>query len=443
MNKHRFNLKSLVAIFLVFVTTLAIFVSNAYNDYSIDLNKHTYRRLMPAADVAPNTFLPYLILKHQTLSFNKIVKNLRQFGDNKEIPYFLVMRNGNFYSAYPIITGLFALPFYVVPIILNKIPNLETPLNLLKVLFVGRIAASFYAALSVSVMYLILKEIYKNKGSNIWIFAFTAFYALGTNTWSVASRGLWQHTISQLIISVAVLLLIKGVAAPAKPQLFGLIGFVLGLAVLTRPTNIVLAIVVTVYMLVERRKQFISFLLPVGICAALFFFYNRAIFGSPFIEGYGARGDFDWSTPLTESLLGFAISPARSFLFISPPLILAYYTIYKTFKDKKFKSGFNTIYRYLGTAFILSLLLFAKWYTWDGAPAFGYRMLSDFLPIIGLLTFETIVVMKRWGTVLIIVLMIYSIYIHDNAVFNRKSRCSPEHNWSFYCLSPPSRKAEY
>ena len=307
----------------------------------------------------------------------------------------------------------------------------------------GRIAASFYAALSVSVMYLILKEIYKNKGSNIWIFAFTAFYALGTNTWSVASRGLWQHTISQLIISVAVLLLIKGVAAPAKPQLFGLIGFVLGLAVLTRPTNIVLAIVVTVYMLVERRKQFISFLLPVGICAALFFFYNRAIFGSPFIEGYGARGDFDWSTPLTESLLGFAISPARSFLFISPPLILAYYTIYKTFKDKKFKSGFNTIYRYLGTAFILSLLLFAKWYTWDGAPAFGYRMLSDFLPIIGLLTFETIVVMKRWGTVLIIVLMIYSIYIHDNAVFNRKSRCSPEHNWSFYCLSPPSRKAEY
>jgi len=167
------------------------------------------------------------------------------------------------------------------------------------------------------------------------------------------------------------------------------------------------------------------------------------IFGSPFIEGYGARADFNWSTPLIESLLGFAISPTRSFLFISPPLILAYYTIYKTFKDRKFKPEFNTIYRYLGVVFILSLLLFAKWYTWDGAPAFGYRMLSDFLPIVGLLAFETLVSMRRWEKVVVAILIIYSIYAHGNAVFNRKSRCSPEHNWSFYCLSPPSRKAEY
>lgn len=65
-----------------------------------------------------------------------------------------------------------AIPFYALPILLKKIPALYYGADLARLVALGRISASFYTALSVSVFYLVLKELDRLKGvaSSGWIY---------------------------------------------------------------------------------------------------------------------------------------------------------------------------------------------------------------------------------------------------------------------------------
>lgn len=433
------NLKKFWIPALIFLITFSVYLANLPIDYKKDNENRLVRRLLPSQDTIQNTFLPYLLIKEKTLYFDPVINTINTLSDNR--PYFLIPTEKGYYPAYPILTGLMALPVYIVPLLLNKIPELTYHENILKLLVLGRITASFYSALSVTIFYLMLKQIYKNKK---WTLLFTAFYAFGTCTWSVASRGLWQHTTIQFINSLIILTLLASVK---NEKLIPLVGFLLGIGVLIRPTNIILALVITIYVFIQHREKLNKYILAAIPCVLFLVIHNQVAFGSPLTEGYGAREDFSWSTPLLISLPGYAFSPARSFLLISPPLALAYFGIYTFFKKEKSKSTTDkkhlAIMRYLGIAFILSLLMLAKWYTWDGAPAFGYRMLVDFLPIVGLLAFDVTQSFGKKGKLIIAILIIFSIYVHQNAVLNRKSRCGKDHTWTVYCLLPPKEKPQY
>lgn len=422
---------------IIFLVVIAVFLSNTQFDYRRSMDTGTVRRLMTSGDQVPNTFLPWLILYKNTVSFDSIIETIRPLEGGKFRPYFLINTENGFRTAYPIIPAFMALPIYLVPVLLNKIPEVTYHENILKVFLMGRFAASFYAALSTVLFYYILKEVSKNEK---WIIIFTLFYALGTNTWSVSSRGMWQHTFAQFFISIVVLLLLKSIK---NKRLIPWVGFVLGISVLARPTNIVFALLFSIYVFFKHRDMLGRYILAVVPSILFLIFYNQVTFGSPFEEGYGARDDYRWITPYSESIPGYLFSPGRSFLFISPPLALVYYAVVRLFTDRKYGGEFNTIYRYMALSFVSSLLLFSKWYTWHGANAFGYRMLVDSLPIVGLLSYVVIDKMRYKYKIVILVLMVYSILLHGNAVLNRKSRCSENHNWSFYCLSPPARKSKY
>lgn len=421
---------------LIFLVVFTVFMSNVGIDFSKDLENKRFRRMMTSTDVVPNTFLPWLIIYKQTLSFDSIIDSLRQI-DGRENPSFLVKTDKENVSSYPVFSALMALPIYFIPVVLDKIPEVTYHENILKVFLLGRITASFYTALSVVLFYRILERISKNRS---WILIFTAFYAFGTNTWTTMSRGMWQHTFAQFFISLVLLLLLTSLK---NKKLIPWIGFLLGIMVATRPTTILFAVVISIYVLMKHRDQLLRYVIAVLPSIIFLLLYNYFTFGSVLVEGYGARNNFDWSTPLTESLLGYAFSPSRSFLFVSPPLVLAYFAIYKLFKNKDYLEKYNSIFRYLSVGFILSLLMMAKWYTWDGSNNFGYRMLSDMLPIVGLLSFLVVERLKPPAKKIIIVLIFYSILMNANAVINRKSRCSQDHVWSFYCLSPPKELSKY
>jgi hypothetical protein len=441
--KHLKNLitknQTLLISLIIFAVTFGVYLANMPSDYQKDLRTRGFRNLMPAADTIPNTFLPFTILEYGEIHFNNMLSTIRTFDGNKK-PYYLIIIDETYYSVYPILTGLMAVPFYVVPVMLNKIPTFVFYENVLKVLMLGRIAASFYAAGSVVILYLMLRrlvDVSKNRFMHWLMIIFTAFYAFGTNTYSVSSRGLWQHTTSQFIISLALLFLILAVK---NKKYIWLVGLFLGLAVLTRPTNIILAVVFALYVFIYHRDQFVKFTLATLPSIVFMLLYNHFIFGSAFTEGYGARNDFDWSTPLSLSLSAYAISPARSFLFISPPLVFGFYAMYKVFLNKKFEPTNNTLFRFIAIAFIGSMLLLAKWYTWHGSPAFGNRMMVDFIPLLAILAFVVIKDFKRCGLIFVGVLMIYSVFIHTDAVLNKKSRCQQQHLWNSECIKPSFTK---
>lgn len=430
--KDNWKLTALISL-LISIITPVIYLSNLPSDFNVNIKNGLFRHVMVSADIVPNTFLPYLIIKERTVTFNTVYKLTKRLASTTEKPYFLIKTGDRYVSAYPILTGLLAVPIYFLPVVMNKIPTFIYHENILKIFALGRISASFYSSLSVVIFYLITTKFSKDTKWNI---LYTIFYAFGTATWSVSSRGLWQHTSSQFFNSLALFLLLL---STKEKKYIPWAGMILGFSVLARPTNIIFAATVALYIFINDRNFFVDLILPAIPLAIFFFFYNKITFGSFFVDGYGARSDYNWSTPLRESLIGYAFSPSRSFLFVSPPLLLAYYTMFKLYKTKSFGGEFNTILRFLSVSFVLSLLLFAKWYTWDGANAFGYRMLTDILPVVSLLAFLPTMTFNKTMRAVLLVLMLYSLYVHANAVFYKKSRCSKDNNWNFNCLTSPKR----
>lgn len=431
---------------LVFLITFLLYLSNTPIDFQKDFYKEDFRRLMTSSDQTSNTFLPWLLLTKHTILFDDIDQYIIRFDGFNKVPYYLTKQNGHTYSSYPILTGIAAVPVYAVPVLLNKIPDLKYYDNILKVLLLGRITAAFYAAATTTIVFLTLNKISNNRFSQnkFLVYLFTILFAFGTTVWSISSRGLWQHTVSGFFISLIVYFLVN-----IKPKYVPLIGALLGLSVLTRSTNAIVAVVLTVFIFLHYRKYFIGFILSAAPFALMMMAYNYYVYGSPFTEGYGQRNDLQWNTPLIEGLTGFLFSPARSFLFVSPPLVLSYLGIYKVFKDRNFGGSNNTAYKYISIAFLISFIFFAKWKGWSGANGFGYRNLTDYLPIVTVLSIETAswlfskikVNLLAINTILIL-LVIWSITVNANAVFQRKGRCPGSANWKFVCLVESSKPGQ-
>ncbi len=427
----RRNKIPLLLAFFVFI----IYLANLPIDYTKDLKNGLYRRMVPSDDVIPNTFLPYLVVREKTLVFDKIFSTVNFFDDpeHKPNPYFLVKATGGFICAYPIITGIMATPIYFVPLLLNKIPEVTYHENIIKIAALGRVAAAFYATISVFLFYKTGELVSSDKKK---LALFTIFYALGTNTYTVSSRGLWMHTTAQVFFSLILYLLL--LAETKGKNYFTLIGLLTGLSVVNRPTAIVIAFMVFGYVVLFKRKQLIPFLLGATPTVIFLAIYNWANFGSPFIEGYAARGAAnDWGANPLIGMAGYFISPARGFLFISPPLLLAFVGMYQKIKAQ------DRLQTMLALGVLGSMIMMARWDTWDGANAFGCRMLTEYLPFFGLFAYTVFIKLPKKLILLMLVLFIYSFYVHFNAVFNRKSRCEGNDNWNFYCLKFPTKKAQY
>lgn len=439
-NVFKFILSQKIFLIIIAISFIG-YCANLNYDFKKNAQTKTYRRLLTSYDITSNTFLPYEILTRGRIDFSKESIKAMQTIEGLIKPHSVIKIGDKWYSGYPIMAGILAVPVYAPAILLNKIPTLLYQIDYLKILVLGRIAGSFYTALCVGIFYLILKNILRklNKPVNFWTYIFIFFYAFATNLYSIASRGLWQHTSSLLFNSLIILFLIY---AEDNPKFIKWTGLLCGLSFIARPTNIFMVLFTTLYIFIKKRKEFLRFAVLGGLMGILLVAYNWLIFGSPFTNEYVARNDTSFSTPILTGLIGYLFSPSRSFLFVTPPLILSYYAIYKNF-FKKGKIEVEVLLKYLGLAFISTLLMLSTWWCWYGADRFGYGFLTEWLPIIGLFTFLTTIEFKKPWKIILIILMVYSLYTQVNAVWFRKSRCNSDHVWDFYCLKPVLEKQDY
>jgi hypothetical protein len=417
------------------------YLANINYDYQKNLKTGTYRRLLTSYDVTSNTFLPYEIIINKRINFGEETLKAIKAVEGTLKPHSITKVGDKYYSSYPIVAGLLAVPIYYLPLVLHKVPTLLYREDFLKILLLGRISASFYTAVSVGLFFLILKNLLNklNLPFNKWSYLFVVFYAFGTNVYSIASRGLWQHTSSILINSLIILLLVY---ALDRPKIVGWVGFLCGLSFIARPTNIFFVLAIAVYVFFKYRRESIRFILSAGIMACILATYYFLIYGSPFTNEYIVKQDTSFSTPLLTGLFGNLFSPARSFLFITPPLVLSYYGIfYYLFKNKK--QEVDEFLNYLSISFIFTLMVLSMWWCWYGADRFGYGLLTEWMPIIVILTY---LISQKLGNVLkilLIILMLYSFYTQINAVWFRKSRCRQDHAWTFYCIEPVLDRQDY
>ena len=441
MNIAKGFVKRSLPFLIVSLISFLGYISNLNYDYQKNLKTGTYRRLLTSYDITSNTFLPYEIIINHRIDFGKESLKAIKLVEGTTKPHSIAQVGNKYYSSYPIISGLLAVPVYFIPLILHKIPTLLYQEDFLKILLLGRITASFYTAISVGIFFLILKKLSKKLGINfnLWSYLFVAFYAFGTNVYSIASRGLWQHTSSILINSLIILFLIY---ALDKPKIVGWLGLLCGLSFIARPTNIFFVLAVATYVFFKYRKEFLKFAAGAVLMAMLLSLYYYLIYGNPLTNEYIAKNDTEFSTPLLEGLFGSLFSPARSFLFVTPPLVLSFYEIFRLL-FKKGKKDVEILLTYLSVSFLLTLLMLSKWWCWYGADRFGYGLLTEWVPIVCTLAFLVSVKLTKIFRILLIVLIVYSFYTQINAVWFRKSRCSQNHGWTFYCLKPVLEKQDY
>ncbi len=289
--------------------------------------------------------------------------------------YAVVIVDDHLRSVFPLGTPLMAVPMMFVADKLSQ-PLWSIDLHEHMSLVRDKVASNLelaggaaIAALAAVAMYW-LARLYLNRTRSliiIFIFAFT------TSMWSTASRGLWQHGPSVLMLIIALYLVL---AAKEKPRLSQFASIPLAFAYIIRPTNSISIIFISLYVLITYRHYFIKYLLWAVVIAIPFLLSNYTIYDNIFAPYYlPQRLEFIGSTFL-EALAGNLISPARGLLIYSP--IFLFSGVGVAIKIKRSRFG-------LLDGLILCILFF-HWLTiasfphWSGGHSYGPRFFTDMLP---------------------------------------------------------------
>jgi hypothetical protein len=314
-------------------------------------------RYAGSGDTEPAELLPISLLTEGNLDFNEFVSS----GD---LPYPYRRVGGRVVSSYPIMAGLLNVPVYAAA----RVFGVDSYAQRARL---SMITASLIAALSVLFLYLALLRVYESSGQALF---FALVYAFGTCVWSVASRGLWQHTPSLLFLCAALWLLLEG-----DDRKIALAGLMLGLAVASRPTNVVLAAAGAAYVLLRRRRAFPLFAALALLPAALVALYSWTYLGDVLAFGQAYRpGGF--TRHFLAGLAGLLVSPSRGLFVFSPVLLAGVAGGVLVWRSKA-----QEPLRFLAGGALLLLALYSCWGTWWGGSGFGYRLILEIVPILILL----------------------------------------------------------
>lgn len=302
--------------------------------------------------------------------------------------------DGRYYAKYGLGWSLLAVPFCLAGkalAILVNVPDGFATRSL--VMMINPILT----AAGCVVLYFLARRIYTSSIS----LSISLIYGVCTIT--------WYYSKSAFSEPLVVLLILSAILAIERDQ-FIWAGALLGYALLTRQTIILVVIPVVTWALNncfrKRGKNilvnFVFLIIPIASGQVTNWIYNYLRFGNPLDFGYLTVG---WDTPLFLGLYGLLISPGKGLFVYSPILLLSIFG-FPYFARKDWLWLFVSIY----ATYVLPHALYSDW---SGGGGWGGRLL---LPIIPLLILTAGTTLERWrlhhlGRVVIIVLFVLSTLI--------------------------------
>lgn len=193
---------------------------------------------------------------------------------------------------------------------------------------------------------------------------------------------LWNLNLSVLLILASVWLLARhhaGQSATTQPILLGVLLF---LAFLCRPTTAVFIAIAFLYLFLYGRREL---WLAAGTALAgflLFLAYNQAVMGIP-LPPYYLPQRLETLTPLAWALWGLLFSPSRGLLIFSP--VVAYLLV-GAVGSLKTRPQTRRITTLLLLWFAVHLVVIARFDHWWGGFSYGPRLLTDAMPAVVWLT---------------------------------------------------------
>ena len=369
---YNWAMGSFLRFFALFVFVFSVYFFGWLFLYRIGVNE----LLIQSADSVPATYLPVSILKEGNFNLNEYYDYFRKKwpdGDDKKAkPYYLAYSTkGDIVSYFPTMNAVLALPFYTPLLFRDVAPNSEL------IPIFGRISASFYAALSAVFVYLISLTITKDKKKSFLLFF---SYAFGTITWGLSSQTLWQHSPSQMLLSLSLYLLIKGLN---DVRFIKYAGFALSLAILVRPTGLIPALFFTLFVFLKYRKELFKFI-GLSLFPLIFqFWYNNEYFGGILKHSYESQQFTNWTGKFPEGFFGLWFSPSKGLLLYSPIFIFSLLGVYFIWSNRtKLEKEVILIFKLLSIVILLFTMMMGRWVHWYGGWGFGYRMAVDITPFL-------------------------------------------------------------
>ena len=357
-------------------------------------------RYVGSGDTEPAELLPISVLNGGGLYFD-------QFFSGPDLPYAYRRVNGRVVSGYPIAAGLANVPAYAAA----KAVGMDLMANRYRL---SLVTSATLAALSVLFLFLALKRLVDARTALL----FTSVYALGTCVWSVASRGLWQHAPSLCFLTAAIWLFLSD-----EDRSVGLSGLFFALAVVSRTTNVLLAVPAAGYVLARRRRAFPLFaglaLLPAAAVVAYSKVYlgNLLAFGQIYSPG-GFTGKF------LPGIVGVLFSPSRGLFVFSPVLVAGL-----AGAALLFERGADVRLRVLAFGTAALIVLFGCWAMWWGGTTFGYRLILEAVPVLAILSafaWKRWIARRRSLRAAFLVLLGFSVYVQVLGAYLYPSSLAPD-----------------
>ena len=328
-------------------------------------------RPIPAGDTFPARFLPFALWGRGTLTLDSVqdVARVGHLGP-RSLPFWMLKSTeGDFtVSSYPLVTPVLVAPLYAPAVAVLHFTGWRRHDLAVAGVVMEKLSASLLAAVSVGLMYLLLRRRLDPRLAAL----LAAAYAFGTNTWVTSSQALWQHGATQLFALVA-LLCLTGEGGRWRLVLGGA---ACGLIPFNRPPDLPLAMAIGVAaLLLERRRAWPFVLAAVG-AAAPFTILNLHLYGhvgGGYFRIPGYRNFFAGSIPV--GVTGLLVSPGKGLFVFSPFLLLLGRRLVRPAPGDRH----GVLDACLAAGFVLTLVLLARG-DFRGGFSYGARFLTGYLP---------------------------------------------------------------
>jgi hypothetical protein len=257
--------------------------------------------------------------------------------------------------------------------------------------------------------------------------AYGLAFAAGTAAWSTASRALWQHGPSMMLLATAILAA-SGIERGRHAGRSALaLGAASAAAYAVRPTNAVPAVVFGLW-LAWRHSRLVPAFVAGGVAVGLpWLAVNAAAYGHLLPPYHSARrlalhGEFG------EAVAANLVSPSRGLLVFSPIALLAVAGVVHRLRQRQL-GGLEVAL--VVTAGCHLLVVSASREGWWAGHAYGPRFMADALPLLAYLAVPAVnSLASRWAAGearlaggALAVALVWSVAAHAQGGYLRTAHC--------------------
>ena len=368
-----------------------------------------------AGDTVAASLVPFSIWLDGSVTVDRFYPYLQEHAPNQTQGFYL--KDGRAWSAYPIALPLVIAPLYAPAALLVRMAGWDTGRILLMAGVLEKLIASVVASLSVALFFLLARRLTSQGRAAVA----AVVYGFATETWTISSQALWQHTGGGLAIIAALFALARWWEDPVnRPALF-LAGLAAGVAAAIRPTNGLFVIALLVWLVAARRAPSELALAATAplILGVATLGYNLRVFGT-LAGGYGSTFDAPWGS----GLAGVLASPGRGLLIYTPVVLFSLLGVWAWRRDRALWSGPVWPLSALFTAALI--LTVSQWRVWWGGHSYGPRLLTDAAPCLVLLMLPAMDLASRISALraAFVLLAAWSTFAQAVGAF-----CYPNSNW--------------